>query len=120
MLSFSSSTFSSLPPALGPSNAVVAGMQVACFLLPPVLPGLLSDPLDRAQGCVAEGCRLPRCFSLPTLSTSISGKEFFFLDPETRLCKIAPEGWSEQPRKKTSSDAFTLFLRIDLVDWIPI
>uniref|UniRef100_A0A3Q2HBW6 FERM and PDZ domain containing 2 n=2 Tax=Equus caballus TaxID=9796 RepID=A0A3Q2HBW6_HORSE len=42
----------------------------------------------------------------------MKGKEFFFLDPETRLCKIAPEGWSEQPRKKTSSDAFTLFLRI--------
>ncbi|XP_040341614.1 FERM and PDZ domain-containing protein 2 isoform X3 [Herpailurus yagouaroundi] len=39
-------------------------------------------------------------------------KEFFFLDDETRLCKIAPEGWSEQPQKKTSSNTFTLFLRI--------
>ncbi|XP_039089598.1 FERM and PDZ domain-containing protein 2-like [Hyaena hyaena] len=38
-------------------------------------------------------------------------KEFFFLDNETRLCKIAPEGWSEQPQK-TSSNTFTLFLRI--------
>ncbi|KAF5921961.1 hypothetical protein HPG69_015411 [Diceros bicornis minor] len=40
------------------------------------------------------------------------GNEFFFLDTETRLCKIAPEGWSEQPRKKTSSNTLTLFLRI--------
>ncbi|KAB0397522.1 hypothetical protein E2I00_006879, partial [Balaenoptera physalus] len=31
---------------------------------------------------------------------------------ETRLCKIAPEGWSEQPQKKSSPDTFTLFLRI--------
>ncbi|XP_029775890.1 FERM and PDZ domain-containing protein 2-like [Suricata suricatta] len=39
-------------------------------------------------------------------------KEFFFLDNETRLCKVAPEGWSEQLQKKTSSNTFTLFLRI--------
>ncbi|CAK7300365.1 FERM and PDZ domain-containing protein 2 [Vulpes lagopus] len=42
----------------------------------------------------------------------MKGKEFFFLDNETRLCKIAPEGWSEQPQKKTSLNTFTLFLRI--------
>uniref|UniRef100_A0A452UK56 FERM and PDZ domain containing 2 n=1 Tax=Ursus maritimus TaxID=29073 RepID=A0A452UK56_URSMA len=42
----------------------------------------------------------------------VKGKWFFFLDHETRLCKIAPEGWSEQPQKKTPSDTFTLFLRI--------
>uniref|UniRef100_A0A8C0E8T4 FERM and PDZ domain containing 2 n=1 Tax=Balaenoptera musculus TaxID=9771 RepID=A0A8C0E8T4_BALMU len=42
----------------------------------------------------------------------MKGKEFFFLDAETRLCKIAPEGWSEQPQKKSSTDTFTLFLRI--------
>nr|KAF6456094.1 FERM and PDZ domain containing 2 [Rousettus aegyptiacus] len=41
----------------------------------------------------------------------LKGKEFFFLDNEIRLCKIAPEGWSEQPQK-TSLRAFTLFLRI--------
>ncbi|KAG8519684.1 FERM and PDZ domain-containing protein 2 [Galemys pyrenaicus] len=39
-------------------------------------------------------------------------KEFFFLDNETRLGKVAPEGWNEQPQKKASSDTFTLFLRI--------
>ncbi|XP_023563030.1 FERM and PDZ domain-containing protein 2 isoform X1 [Octodon degus] len=39
------------------------------------------------------------------------GKEFFFLDNETRLCKIAPEGWREQPLK-TALVTFTLFLRI--------
>ncbi|XP_003801721.2 FERM and PDZ domain-containing protein 2 [Otolemur garnettii] len=38
-------------------------------------------------------------------------KEFFFLDNETRLCTIAPEGWREQS-PKTSMNTFTLFLRI--------
>ncbi|KAF7464794.1 Hypothetical predicted protein [Marmota monax] len=41
----------------------------------------------------------------------LKGKEFFFLNNETRLCKIAPEGWREQ-LLKTSMDTFTLFLRI--------
>ncbi|XP_045424190.1 FERM and PDZ domain-containing protein 2 [Lemur catta] len=41
----------------------------------------------------------------------MKGKEFFFLDNETRLCEIAPEGWREQPQK-TSMNTFTLFLRI--------
>nr|XP_021531930.1 FERM and PDZ domain-containing protein 2 isoform X4 [Aotus nancymaae] len=41
----------------------------------------------------------------------MKGKEFFFLDNETRLCKIAPEGWREQPQK-TSTNTFILFLRI--------
>ncbi|XP_037585897.1 FERM and PDZ domain-containing protein 2 isoform X6 [Cebus imitator] len=41
----------------------------------------------------------------------MKGKEFFFLDHETRLCKIAPEGWREQPQK-TSTNTFLLFLRI--------
>ncbi|XP_074855678.1 FERM and PDZ domain-containing protein 2 [Carettochelys insculpta] len=42
----------------------------------------------------------------------LKGKEFFFLDDETRLYKVAPEGWNEQPKKKTSIINFTLFLRI--------
>ncbi|KAI5937496.1 FERM and PDZ domain-containing protein 2 [Manis javanica] len=41
------------------------------------------------------------------------GKEFFFLDNETRLCKIALESWCEQPQKKTSLNTFTLFLKIN-------
>ncbi|XP_012506712.1 PREDICTED: FERM and PDZ domain-containing protein 2 [Propithecus coquereli] len=41
----------------------------------------------------------------------VKGKEFFFLDSETRLCEIAPEGWREQPQK-ASVNTFTLFLRI--------
>ncbi|KAF6317212.1 FERM and PDZ domain containing 2 [Rhinolophus ferrumequinum] len=41
----------------------------------------------------------------------LKGKEFFFLDNQTRLCKIAPEGWNKQSQK-TSLRAFTLFLRI--------
>ncbi|XP_060096960.1 FERM and PDZ domain-containing protein 2 [Heteronotia binoei] len=40
------------------------------------------------------------------------GKEFFFLDDDTKLHKVAPEGWSDQPKKKTSIINFTLFLRI--------
>ncbi|XP_057592158.1 FERM and PDZ domain-containing protein 2 [Hippopotamus amphibius kiboko] len=42
----------------------------------------------------------------------MKGKEFFFLDAETKLCKIAPEGWSEAPQKRSSPNTFTLFLRI--------
>lgn len=42
----------------------------------------------------------------------ISGKEFFFLDDETKLYKVAPDGWNDQPKKKTSIINFTLFLRI--------
>ncbi|KGL81293.1 FERM and PDZ domain-containing protein 2, partial [Tinamus guttatus] len=42
----------------------------------------------------------------------LKGKEFFFLDDETKLYKVAPEGWNDQPKKKTSIINFTLFLRI--------
>ncbi|XP_075280235.1 FERM and PDZ domain-containing protein 2 [Opisthocomus hoazin] len=42
----------------------------------------------------------------------LKGKEFFFLDEETKLYKVAPDGWNDQPRKKTSIINFTLFLRI--------
>ncbi|XP_075843635.1 FERM and PDZ domain-containing protein 2 isoform X1 [Microtus pennsylvanicus] len=41
----------------------------------------------------------------------VKGEEFFFLDKDTRLCKVAPEGWREQ-YQKGSTDTFTLFLRI--------
>ncbi|XP_009998659.1 PREDICTED: FERM and PDZ domain-containing protein 2 [Chaetura pelagica] len=42
----------------------------------------------------------------------LKGKEFFFLDEETKLYKVAPDGWNDQPKKKTSLINFTLFLRI--------
>ncbi|NWI56586.1 FRPD2 protein, partial [Calyptomena viridis] len=42
----------------------------------------------------------------------LKGKEFFFLDEETKLYKVAPDGWNDQSRKKTSIINFTLFLRI--------
>ncbi|KAM5243506.1 LOW QUALITY PROTEIN: FERM and PDZ domain-containing protein 2 [Hipposideros larvatus] len=42
----------------------------------------------------------------------LKGKELFFLDNETRLCKVAPEGWNEQSQRPPR--AFTLFLRIKL------
>ncbi|KAL6059157.1 hypothetical protein STEG23_008064 [Scotinomys teguina] len=41
----------------------------------------------------------------------VKGEEFFFLDKDTRLCKVAPEGWREQ-HPKGSMDTLTLFLRI--------
>ncbi|XP_044516161.1 FERM and PDZ domain-containing protein 2 [Gracilinanus agilis] len=40
------------------------------------------------------------------------GKEFFFLDDETKLCEIAPEGWNDRSKKKTTIINFTLYLRI--------
>ncbi|KFW85921.1 FERM and PDZ domain-containing protein 2, partial [Manacus vitellinus] len=42
----------------------------------------------------------------------LKGKEFFFLDEETKLYKVAPDGWNDQPKKKTSIINFALFLRI--------
>ncbi|XP_030059017.1 FERM and PDZ domain-containing protein 2 isoform X1 [Microcaecilia unicolor] len=42
----------------------------------------------------------------------MKGKEFFFLDDETVLSKVAPEGWIDQTRRKSSIINFTLFLRI--------
>ncbi|XP_025069332.1 FERM and PDZ domain-containing protein 2 isoform X1 [Alligator sinensis] len=42
----------------------------------------------------------------------LKGKEFFFLDDETKIYKTAPEGWNDQPKRKTSIINFTLFLRI--------
>nr|XP_034353879.1 FERM and PDZ domain-containing protein 2 isoform X3 [Arvicanthis niloticus] len=41
----------------------------------------------------------------------LKDEEFFFLDMDTRLCKVAPEGWREQ-HPKGSMDTLTLFLRI--------
>nr|XP_020852674.1 FERM and PDZ domain-containing protein 2 isoform X2 [Phascolarctos cinereus] len=40
------------------------------------------------------------------------GKEFFFLDDEAKLSEMAPEGWNDRPKKKTTVVHFTLFLRI--------
>ncbi|XP_068923170.1 FERM and PDZ domain-containing protein 2 [Petaurus breviceps papuanus] len=40
------------------------------------------------------------------------GKEFFFLNDETKLYEVAPEGWSDRSKKKTTIVNFTLFLRI--------
>ncbi|XP_070706328.1 tyrosine-protein phosphatase non-receptor type 13 isoform X2 [Pempheris klunzingeri] len=38
--------------------------------------------------------------------------EFFFVDPDAKLSKVAPEGWKEDPKKKKSDVTFNLFLRI--------
>ncbi|XP_072227811.1 tyrosine-protein phosphatase non-receptor type 13 isoform X2 [Leuresthes tenuis] len=38
--------------------------------------------------------------------------EFFFVDPDAKLTKVAPEGWKEDPKKRRSDVPFNLFLRI--------
>ncbi|XP_041666705.1 tyrosine-protein phosphatase non-receptor type 13 isoform X2 [Cheilinus undulatus] len=38
--------------------------------------------------------------------------EFFFVDPDAKLSKVAPEGWKEDPKKKKLDVPFNLFLRI--------
>ncbi|XP_061439076.1 tyrosine-protein phosphatase non-receptor type 13 isoform X2 [Rhineura floridana] len=48
-------------------------------------------------------------FGLATLKEN----EFFFIDPELKLTKVAPEGWKEEPKKKSKNTInFTLFFRI--------
>ncbi|KAK5852166.1 hypothetical protein PBY51_023658 [Eleginops maclovinus] len=39
-------------------------------------------------------------------------EEFFFVEPDAKLTKVAPEGWKEDPKKKKSDVPFNLFLRI--------
>ncbi|XP_061118518.1 tyrosine-protein phosphatase non-receptor type 13 isoform X3 [Conger conger] len=38
--------------------------------------------------------------------------EFFFIEPEAKLSKVAPEGWKDDPKKKKSEVNFNLFFRI--------
>ncbi|KAM8871469.1 tyrosine-protein phosphatase non-receptor type 13 isoform 1-T1 [Synchiropus picturatus] len=38
--------------------------------------------------------------------------EFFFVDPDAKLSRVAPEGWKEETKKKKSDVPFNLFLRI--------
>ncbi|KAM6072764.1 tyrosine-protein phosphatase non-receptor type 13 [Theristicus caerulescens] len=48
-------------------------------------------------------------FGLATLRDN----EFFFVDPDIKLSKVAPEGWKEEPKKKNKPPVnFTLFFRI--------
>ncbi|XP_051474721.1 tyrosine-protein phosphatase non-receptor type 13 isoform X5 [Apus apus] len=48
-------------------------------------------------------------FGLATLRD----KEFFFVDPDIKLSKVAPEGWKEEPKKKNKPPVnFHLFFRI--------
>lgn len=60
----------------------------------------------------ALGSGASRLLHPPNTISIFTDNEFFFLDNETRLCKIAPEGWREQPQKKTPGVNFALFLRI--------
>ncbi|XP_030624009.1 tyrosine-protein phosphatase non-receptor type 13 [Chanos chanos] len=38
--------------------------------------------------------------------------EFFFIDSDTKLSKVAPDGWKDDPKKKKTDSNFNLFLRI--------
>uniref|UniRef100_A0A672Q2A9 Tyrosine-protein phosphatase non-receptor type 20 n=1 Tax=Sinocyclocheilus grahami TaxID=75366 RepID=A0A672Q2A9_SINGR len=38
--------------------------------------------------------------------------EFFFIEPDAKLSKVAPEGWKDDPRKKKMDVNLNLFLRI--------
>lgn len=49
------------------------------------------------------------CFPL----TFMADNEFFFVDPDIKLSKVAPEGWKEEPKKKNKPPVnFILFFRI--------
>ncbi|XP_069450721.1 tyrosine-protein phosphatase non-receptor type 13 isoform X8 [Ovis canadensis] len=48
-------------------------------------------------------------FALATLKDN----EYFFVDADLKLTKVAPEGWKEEPKKKSKASVnFTLFFRI--------
>ncbi|KAM9237371.1 tyrosine-protein phosphatase non-receptor type 13 isoform 2-T2 [Dugong dugon] len=48
-------------------------------------------------------------FALATLKDN----EYFFVDPDLKLTKVAPEGWKEEPKKKSKATVnFTMFFRI--------
>ncbi|KAM4634950.1 tyrosine-protein phosphatase non-receptor type 13 isoform 3-T4 [Polymixia lowei] len=42
----------------------------------------------------------------------LKDNEFFFVEPDAKLSKVAPEGWKEEPKKKKVDVPFNLFLRI--------
>ncbi|XP_056146193.1 tyrosine-protein phosphatase non-receptor type 13 isoform X1 [Lampris incognitus] len=42
----------------------------------------------------------------------LKDNEFFFVDPDAKLSKVAPEGWKEDPKKKKADVPFNLFFRI--------
>ncbi|KAL4617322.1 tyrosine-protein phosphatase non-receptor type 13 isoform X9 [Arapaima gigas] len=42
----------------------------------------------------------------------LKDNEFFFVDSDAKLSKVAPEGWKEEPRKKKPDVHFNLFFRV--------
>ncbi|KAG9354115.1 hypothetical protein JZ751_012239 [Albula glossodonta] len=42
----------------------------------------------------------------------LKDNEFFFIEPDAKLSKVAPEGWKDEPKKKKPEVNFNLFLRI--------
>ncbi|KAE8591663.1 hypothetical protein XENTR_v10018536 [Xenopus tropicalis] len=62
--------------------------------------------------CAATFARLNQNQSFYFGLAHMTGKEFFFLDEDDLLEKVAPEGWSKTSKKKATIVAFTLFFRI--------
>lgn len=53
------------------------------------------------------------CHLSPLLITILhTDNEFFFVEPDAKLTKVAPEGWKDDPKKKKLDVPFNLFLRI--------
>ncbi|CAN9504277.1 unnamed protein product [Ophioblennius macclurei] len=42
----------------------------------------------------------------------LKDNEFFFVDLDAKLSKVAPDGWKDDPKKRKSDVSFNLFLRI--------
>ncbi|KAM6986294.1 tyrosine-protein phosphatase non-receptor type 13 [Aplochiton taeniatus] len=42
----------------------------------------------------------------------LKDNEFFFVESDAKLSKVAPEGWKEEPKKKKVDVPFNLFLRV--------
>ena len=61
-----------------------------------------------------------------SISHSVLDNEYFFVDSDLKLTKVAPEGWKEEPKKKSKASInFTLFFRIkffmddvSLLQWV--
>lgn len=58
------------------------------------------------------GCQFYQLLELNFDPFVIAENEFFFVDPDLKLSKVAPEGWKDDPKKKKTVVNFNLFFRI--------
>lgn len=67
------------------------------------------------SGRVVEQPQVDIKYKLSGLKNSLhypTDNEFYFVDPDAKLSKVAPEGWKDDPKKKKVDMPFNLFLRI--------